>query len=146
MPSDVVSVSRIVPAPVHVVFDYVFDYEKIPEWVAGVSGYQRHEDLPEGFTLEMSIGAVKHQVTLATESWIRDTSIGLVETSGHDARVDVDFEPVRADSCRVAVRISYPVREGLLARSANVAGRIIARRIIDSSAGRLERRIATGSN
>ncbi|QIS23393.1 SRPBCC family protein [Nocardia terpenica] len=146
MGTDVITGSTTLSAPVGVVFDYVFDYGNIPQWVAGVSGCYRNEDAPYDFTLEISVHSITHRAAFTTRSWVLNDSISLVSTDHHEAGVDMEFMRIGPNSCAVAVTLRYPVANGLIFRPVNLAGRAVAQRILDRSARKLEASIARRSS
>ncbi|TQM31118.1 SRPBCC family protein [Nocardia bhagyanarayanae] len=145
MATDFVSGSMVLAAPVELVFEYVSDYDHIPEWVAGISACRREPGAPQDFTVDISVGAVTHSVSFTTATSIPNRSIVLTALGRYEASVDIAFESAGPRGCNVTTEVRYPVEEGLFYRPVNKMGKLIATKLLERTGRNLAERIIGSS-
>ncbi|MEV0296108.1 SRPBCC family protein [Nocardia sp. NPDC050710] len=142
MGTDFVAGSMTLCAPIGVVYDYVIDFDRIPEWVAGVSGSRCDATTPDGLVVQISVGALTHSVSLVIRSREQNRLLTLVSVERYEAEVVIGFEPAGADKCIVTTTVRYPIEDGIAYRPLNKAGKLLATKMLERTGKNLERRIS----
>lgn len=127
-------------APVHVVFSYLADYTRIPEWMVGVESIELVGGPDRGVGAEydatLNLGIRMHARIRAVE-WQEDRAIGMDSVKGITVRSRWYFEPLGARVTRVAAHVVYEPPFGLAGRAAAKVVEPFIRRSVVESAKRL---------